>query len=54
MFLDGSSYVHKGERVVVNLWRRTDKKRVWYEWAVVSPIQTQIHNVNGRGQWIGL
>lgn len=48
------SYVKKGDIVRFRIWRRTDKKRVWYEWAVVAPIVTKIHNVNGKGQWIGL
>ena len=48
------SYVNKGDKVVVDIWRRTDQKRVWYEWTVVSPIHTCIHNVNGKYQWIGL
>lgn len=49
-----SSYVTKGETIRVHLWRRKDEKRVWYEWAVVAPIRTKIHNVDGKGQWIGM
>ena len=49
-----SSYVTKGETIRVHLWRRKDEKRVWYEWAVVAPIRKKIHNVDGKGQWIGM
>lgn len=48
------SYVSKGELIRFKIWRRTDQKRVWYEWAVIDPIVTSIHNVNGKAQWIGL
>ena len=46
--------VRRGETIRVHLWRRKDEKRVWYEWAVVAPIRTKIHNVDGKGQWIGM
>ena len=48
--------------LVVNIWRLTDEKKVWYEWGVevyrkedgslisASPI----HNVNGRSYFVGL
>jgi protein arginine N-methyltransferase 5 len=28
--------------------------QVWYEWCLVSPTHTPIHNPNGRSQFIGL
>ena len=48
------SYVNKGSKIVLKIWRRSDQKRVWYEWAVLAPIVTKIHNINGKAQWIGL
>lgn len=48
------SYVNKGQQIRVGIWRRKDDKRVWYEWAVLAPIKTKIHNVDGKGQWIGM
>eukprot|EP00632_Arachnochrysis_sp_CCMP2950_P009506 CAMPEP_0185708256 /NCGR_PEP_ID=MMETSP1164-20130828/26155_1 /TAXON_ID=1104430 /ORGANISM="Chrysoreinhardia sp, Strain CCMP2950" /LENGTH=141 /DNA_ID=CAMNT_0028375701 /DNA_START=85 /DNA_END=506 /DNA_ORIENTATION=- len=34
--------------LVVDLWRRSDDVRVWYEWAVVAPVRLPIQNPNGR------
>ena len=48
------SHVKKGDRIGLQVWRRCNKNRVWYEWAVTAPIRSKIHNVNGKGQGMGL
>ena len=46
---------NQGDRVVVDMWRCTDAKKVWYEWAAETSCGvTSIHNPGGRSQWIGL
>mmetsp|Transcript_10661 Transcript_10661/g.29490 ORF Transcript_10661/g.29490 Transcript_10661/m.29490 type:complete len:434 (+) Transcript_10661:1-1302(+) len=35
-------------------WRHVSKHRVWYEWALVEPEESPIHNPNGRSYHIGL
>lgn len=47
-------YLKSGQKLVVHFWRLSDKKNVWYEWAVSSPVSLGIHNVNGRSYTIGL
>lgn len=47
-------HVRRGGVVVVDIWRCADKKRVWYEWALVSPAQSPLHNSAGRSYFIGL
>ena len=43
------------DEIVVDMWRCTDEKKVWYEWcAETSSGVSNIHNTNGRSQWIGL
>eukprot|EP00186_Timspurckia_oligopyrenoides_P000172 CAMPEP_0182446154 /NCGR_PEP_ID=MMETSP1172-20130603/4023_1 /TAXON_ID=708627 /ORGANISM="Timspurckia oligopyrenoides, Strain CCMP3278" /LENGTH=627 /DNA_ID=CAMNT_0024642039 /DNA_START=137 /DNA_END=2020 /DNA_ORIENTATION=+ len=32
----------------VQLWRRSEKGRVWYEWCLLSPDVSAVHNPNGR------
>lgn len=46
--------VREGERIQLAVWRRLNKHQVWYEWAVLDPTATDIHNSNGRSQSIGL
>ncbi|KAJ8600933.1 hypothetical protein CTAYLR_005056 [Chrysophaeum taylorii] len=36
------------EPLRVDLWRVADASRVWYEWAVLSPVVLPIQNPNGR------
>lgn len=47
-------FVKSGQGIKINFWRKVDHKRVWYEWAVVHPVVTQIHNTNGRSHSIPL
>ncbi|KAI8980873.1 PRMT5 arginine-N-methyltransferase-domain-containing protein [Pilobolus umbonatus] len=53
--------VPRGSTVIVDYWRLTDTKKVWYEWSVVvknkqgeNTAITAIHNVGGRSSWVGL
>mmetsp|Transcript_7449 Transcript_7449/g.8962 ORF Transcript_7449/g.8962 Transcript_7449/m.8962 type:complete len:84 (+) Transcript_7449:483-734(+) len=47
-------HVHAGETLTVSFWRRCTPTKVWYEWAIVEPTVTQLHNQNGRSYTIGL
>ena len=40
--------LRSGDRLLVDLWRRSDATRVWYEWAVLSPVIMPIQNPSGR------
>ncbi|KAI8388474.1 PRMT5 arginine-N-methyltransferase-domain-containing protein [Radiomyces spectabilis] len=50
----------KGSTIQLDFWRQTDRKKVWYEWAVSVTLNnsdltvTPIHNVGGRSYWVGL
>ena len=46
--------IKKDETIQVNFWRLINKRQVWYEWAVTSPVFSSIHNPNGRSYSIGL
>ncbi|KAK9398216.1 protein arginine N-methyltransferase 5 [Crotalus adamanteus] len=46
--------VQAGEKIRVAFWRSSNSKKVWYEWAVVSPMCSVIHNPTGRSYTIGL
>ena len=37
-----------------HIWRKTNGKKVWYEWCVTSPVTTKIHNASGESYYIGL
>lgn len=44
----------QGDSLKVDFWRSSNEIKVWYEWCVVSPQASQIHNPNGRSYTIGL
>ncbi|XP_075685045.1 protein arginine N-methyltransferase 5 [Rhinoderma darwinii] len=46
--------LREGDTVCVRFWRCNNGKKVWYEWAVTSPICSAIHNPTGRSYTIGL
>lgn len=52
--------VPAGAEVILDFWRKTDKKKIWYEWAVIITKDhqdlsiTPIHNVGGRSYYVGL
>ncbi|KAH0626190.1 hypothetical protein JD844_001023 [Phrynosoma platyrhinos] len=46
--------IQAGEHIRVAFWRCSTTKKVWYEWAVVSPMCSVIHNPTGRSYTIGL
>ena len=35
-------------RISLAMWRVCSEQRVWYEWALLEPQQTEIHNPAGR------
>ncbi|XP_072269944.1 protein arginine N-methyltransferase 5 [Pyxicephalus adspersus] len=46
--------LQEGDTVCVRFWRCNNGKKVWYEWAVTSPVCSAIHNPTGRSYTIGL
>ena len=40
--------------VSVQFWRHVTAQKVWYEWALLEPHVSPIHNPNGRSAYIGL
>lgn len=54
-------HVPAGAQVILDFWRLTDKRKVWYEWRVSCKVQglgmiqwSTLHNVGGRSSSIGL
>lgn len=47
-------HLKAGETLKAHIWRCVGPTKVWYEWAVTSPVATHIHNVNGRSYHVGL
>jgi protein arginine N-methyltransferase 5 len=46
---------NQNDAIVLEMWRCTDDKKVWYEWSAETNCGvTAIHNAGGRSQWIGL
>lgn len=39
----------KDTEMEVHFWRKESDVRIWYEWAVVKPVRTKIHSMNGSG-----
>ena len=46
--------VPDGGVVSVQFWRHVSSHKVWYEWALLQPQISPIHNPNGRSYHIGL
>ena len=46
--------VADGAIVTAHFWRHVSPQKVWYEWALVEPHTSPIHNPNGRSYHIGL
>eukprot|EP01084_Bolivina_argentea_P162481 282759_1 len=42
------------DTITVCMARKSDKKCMWYEWCVIHPVVTQIHNVNHRSYQVDL
>ena len=40
--------------VTVHFWRHVSPQKVWYEWALLGPEESPVHNPNGRSYHIGL
>jgi len=54
MYIPPSSSSSSKSKILVSFWRSNNRSKVWYEWAVVSPFASHIHNVSGRSYYIGL
>ena len=46
--------VRDGATVSAHFWRHVSPGKVWYEWALLEPHASPIHNPNGRSATIGL
>ncbi|KAI0983726.1 hypothetical protein GJ496_008284 [Pomphorhynchus laevis] len=46
--LNNPVVVKPKEQIIFNIWRKTDNKKVWYEWLLVQPGLSIIHNSDGR------
>ena len=46
--------VKSGEAIVMSMFRRSNSTKVWYEWAVQSPVALPVHNPGGRSYHVGL
>ncbi|KAL6578609.1 Protein arginine N-methyltransferase 5 [Orobanche minor] len=46
--------VQPGTPLEVHFWRCCGSTKVWYEWCVMSPSASPMHNTNGRSYWVGL
>ncbi|OII74900.1 histone methylase [Cryptosporidium ubiquitum] len=40
--------LRKFDNITFNIWRKSNKEKVWYEWLVTKPTTSFIHNLNGR------
>lgn len=48
------TFVTRGTKVIIEIWRCVTEKNVWYEWTMVRPQTLPIHNPKGRSYTIGL
>eukprot|EP00049_Salpingoeca_infusionum_P011206 m.192817 g.192817 ORF g.192817 m.192817 type:complete len:497 (+) comp14866_c0_seq5:80-1570(+) len=46
--------VTEGQVIQVSVWRKAAAQKVWYEWALTSPVSTPVHNLYGHASSIGL
>lgn len=47
-------FLDKGEELQINIWRSSNKYKVWYEWCMTKPYQSIIHNINGEMYFMSL
>lgn len=52
--LNKCEYVNKDEIIKLCIWRKVSKRKVWYEWCLLSPSKSNIHNEGGKNYWIGV
>lgn len=46
--------VNNGDVIEFWIWRMSSETKVWYEWCVVQPVQSKVHNTAGKSSCIGL
>lgn len=39
--------ISRNDTICLQFWRRSDAQFVWYEWALVEPCLTLVHNIGG-------
>lgn len=44
----------QGQEVVLRIWRCCDAHRMWYEWALTSPLRSAVHNLQGKCYHVSL
>eukprot|EP00055_Hartaetosiga_balthica_P015707 m.94813 g.94813 ORF g.94813 m.94813 type:complete len:580 (-) comp8931_c1_seq5:143-1882(-) len=44
----------KGDTIEACFWRKTANQKVWYEWCIISPQASIIHNLGGKHSFVGL
>ncbi|KAF2077146.1 hypothetical protein CYY_001531 [Polysphondylium violaceum] len=54
MYIPPPTSPYTKSKISVSFWRSNNRSKVWYEWAVVAPFVSPIHNVSGRSYYIGL
>ncbi|GAV03546.1 hypothetical protein RvY_13949 [Ramazzottius varieornatus] len=42
------TFIRTGDRIKAEFWRRCNDKAVWYEWQLVEPKKTIVHNLDGK------
>lgn len=40
-------YVKESQLIMIHVWRKHDRRRMWYEWALTLPHVTAVHNAHG-------
>ncbi|KAF7456455.1 Protein arginine N-methyltransferase 5 [Cryptosporidium felis] len=46
--IDNPISISKSDIITFNIWRKSSKDKIWYEWLVTSPLTSHLHNSNGR------
>ncbi|EDW09047.1 protein arginine N-methyltransferase 5 [Drosophila mojavensis] len=41
--------IKAGDTISIEFWRRVDAEKVWYEWRVCEPKESELHNPGGMG-----
>ncbi|TDG43025.1 hypothetical protein AWZ03_010547 [Drosophila navojoa] len=41
--------IKAGDTISIKFWRRVDAEKVWYEWQVCEPKESELHNPDGVG-----
>ena len=47
-------YVSKDDVITIHIWRKSSHSCVWFEWCLINPIKTPIHNPGHRSYRVNL